>query len=70
LAGVFRDGQRFSDHPAQHFAPFTPIAVSPIRISDFIRAAGIKVLYSEAIRIWMPMTLIAAADFGIRKRTS
>jgi|TARA_R110002049_G_scaffold7817_9_gene44172 inner membrane protein len=53
----------------RHFAPFTPIAVSPIGLSDFISARGIKVLYSEAIWIWIPLTLIAAAGFGIRKRT-
>ena len=53
----------------RHFAPFTPIAVSPIGISDFISGRGIKVLYSEAIWIWIPLTLIAAA-LGIRKRTS
>lgn len=52
----------------RHFAPFTPIAVSPIGISDFISVRGIKVLYSEAIWIWMPMTLIAAAISSIRKR--
>lgn len=55
---------------ARHFAPLTPIAVSPIGLSDFISARGIKVLYSEAIWIWIPLTLIAAAGFGIRKRTS
>tara|TARA_R110000824_G_scaffold285265_1_gene473506 strand:+ start:805 stop:1314 length:510 start_codon:yes stop_codon:yes gene_type:complete len=55
---------------ARHFAPLTPIAVSPIGISDFISARGIKVLYSEAIWIWIPLTLVAAAGFGIRKRTS
>lgn len=51
----------------RHFAPLTPIAVSPIGISDFISERGIKVLYSEAIWIWIPFTLIAAAGFGIRK---
>jgi inner membrane protein len=54
----------------RHFTPFTPIAVSPIGLSDFISALGIKVLYSETIWIWVPLTLIAAAGFGIRKRTS
>ena len=54
---------------ARHFAPLTPIAVSPIGISNFISDRGIKVLYSEAIWIWIPLTLIAAAGFGIRKRT-
>ncbi|WP_417593576.1 metal-dependent hydrolase [Parasphingorhabdus sp.] len=54
----------------RHFALFTPIAVSPIGISDFINSRGIKLLYSEAIWIWIPLTLVAAAGFGIRKRTS
>ncbi|NRD88999.1 hypothetical protein C8024_05350 [Sphingopyxis sp. BSNA05] len=53
----------------RHFAPYTPIAVSPIGISDFISSRGIKVLYSEAIWIWIPLTLVAAG-FGIKKRTS
>ncbi|ATW02646.1 hypothetical protein CHN51_03245 [Sphingorhabdus sp. YGSMI21] len=55
--------------PLRHFAPYTPIAVSPIGISDFISSRGIKVLYSEAIWIWIPLTLVAAG-FGIKKRTS
>ncbi len=52
----------------RYFAPFTPIAVSPIGISNFISMRGIKVLSSEAIWIWIPLTLIAAAGLGIRKR--
>lgn len=55
---------------ARHFAPHTPIAVSPIGVSDFINGRGIKVLYSEAIWVWIPLTLVAAAGYGIRKRTS
>lgn len=54
---------------SRHFAPFTPIAVSPIGISDFISGRGIKVLYSEAIWVWIPLTLVAVAAYGIRKRT-
>lgn len=54
---------------ARHFAPLTPIAVSPIGISDFISVRGIAVLYSEAVWIWIPLTLIAAAGVVIRKGT-
>ncbi|WP_337658521.1 metal-dependent hydrolase [Sphingorhabdus sp. Alg231-15] len=41
----------------RHFAPLTPVAVSPIGISNFISARGMKVLQSEAIWIWTPLTL-------------
>ena len=52
----------------RHFAPLTPIAVSPIGLADFISARGAAVLYSEAVWIWMPLTLVAAVGIGIRKR--
>ena len=52
----------------RHFAPLTPIAVSPIGLSDFISARGATVLWSEAIWIWMPLTLVVAVGIGIRKR--
>tara|TARA_R110000868_G_scaffold107101_1_gene293109 strand:+ start:80 stop:655 length:576 start_codon:yes stop_codon:yes gene_type:complete len=54
---------------ARHFAPLTPIAVSPIGLSDFISARGIAVLYSEFVWIWMPIMLVVAAGVAIRKRT-
>ena len=52
----------------RHFAPLTPIAVSPIGLADFISARGATVLYSEAVWIWMPLTLVAVVGIGIRKR--
>lgn len=51
----------------RHFAPQTPIAVSPIGLSNFFSARGMKVLQSEAIWIWLPLALLTVAVVGIRK---
>lgn len=51
----------------RHFAPTTPIAVSPIGISDFISARGMKVLQSEAIWIWAPLTFVVATVLGFKQ---
>lgn len=50
----------------RHFAPVTPIAVSPIGISDFISARGMKVLQSEAIWIWAPLAVLVATVLGLK----
>ncbi|QTD55688.1 metal-dependent hydrolase [Parasphingorhabdus cellanae] len=52
---------------ARHFAPLTPIAVSPIGISDFISARGMKVLQSEAIWIWTPLAVLVGAVLGLKQ---
>lgn len=51
----------------RHFAPLTPIAVSPIGISDFISARGMKVLQSEAIWIWAPLAMLVATVLGLKQ---
>lgn len=51
----------------RHFAPLTPIAVSPIGISDFISARGMKVLQSEAIWIWTPLVMLVVTVLGLKK---
>jgi inner membrane protein len=43
---------------ARIFAPFTPIRVSPIG-ADFISARGVKVMQSELVWVWLPLTLMA-----------
>ncbi|WP_109356578.1 metal-dependent hydrolase [Sphingorhabdus sp. EL138] len=51
----------------RHFAPMTPIAVSPIGISDFISTRGMKVLQSEAIWIWMPLVILVTIVLGLKQ---
>ncbi|GAA0468103.1 metal-dependent hydrolase [Parasphingorhabdus litoris] len=51
---------------ARHFAPFTPVAVSPIGISDFLSTRGMKVLQSEAIWIWIPLAVLVAMILGLK----
>ena len=38
----------------RYFFPVRPVLVSPIGISEFFSAYGVRVLASEAIWIWMP----------------
>ena len=52
---------------ARHFAPQTPIAVSPIGVANFLSARGLQVLYSEAVWIWMPLAVMVAAVLGFKK---
>lgn len=49
------------------FAPFTPIAVSPIGIKDFLSERGLRVLASEALWIWLPLTITTLLVLGIKK---
>lgn len=51
----------------RHFAPLTPIAVSPIGISDFISARGMKVLQSEVIWIWAPLAVFVATVLSLKQ---
>ncbi len=51
---------------ARYFAPLTPVSVSPIGISDFISARGMKVLQSEVIWIWTPLTFVVATVLGLK----
>ncbi len=51
-------------------APFTPIAVSPIGLSNFLSARGMAVLASEARWVWLPCFLCIGAAFAIRRLTS
>jgi inner membrane protein len=49
----------WSDH--RFFAPFRPIAVSPIGLSRFFSERGAQVLLSELLWLWLP--LIGLATF-------
>ncbi len=51
----------------RHFAPMTPIAVSPIGISDFISTRGMKVLQSEVIWIWIPLVFLVIMVLGLKQ---
>jgi inner membrane protein len=37
------------------FSPWTPIAVSPIRLKSFLSIRGLNVIISEIIFIWLPL---------------
>lgn len=51
---------------ARHFAPFTPVRVSPIGM-DFFTGRGLVTLQSEAKWIWLPCAVLALAGWAIRK---
>ena len=48
------------------FAPFRPIAVSPIGVGAFFSARGIAVIESELLWIWLPFALLG---FALWRRT-
>ena len=52
---------------ARIFAPFTPIAVSPIGVQGFLTERGLRVLSSEALWIWFPLTILTFSIFVIKK---
>lgn len=52
----------------RYFAPWTPIAVSPIGVADFLSARGLQVLYSELLWIWTPLAMLVALVLGFRRR--
>ncbi len=52
---------------SRFFAPITPIAVSPIGVSDFISERGLRVLQSEALWIWTPLALLALSIRGAKR---
>ena len=38
----------------RYFFPVRPVLVSPIGVSEFFNAYGVRVLISEAVWIWLP----------------
>jgi inner membrane protein len=51
----------------RYFFPFRPIEVSPIGFGALLTARGFAVLKSEALWIWMPSALFAAAMLAARR---
>jgi inner membrane protein len=52
----------------RHFFPWRPVRVSPIGL-DFFGRAGLGVLASEAVWLWLPATLVLAGSV-IRQRAA
>jgi inner membrane protein len=46
-------------HHQRYFLPWRPIHVSPITLSGFFSARGVRVLHSELRWIWMPAAGVA-----------
>lgn len=49
----------------RHFAPYTPVRVSPIG-ADFFSQRGLETLYSEFKWIWLPCALLAGTGLAAR----
>jgi inner membrane protein len=56
----------FDNH--RYFLPWTPIRVSPIGIERFFTARGLAVIQTELLWIWIPVALLAASAWIIRRR--
>jgi inner membrane protein len=55
----------------RYFLPWTPIEVSPIGISRFFSAWGLRVMVSEFLLVWLPsMALVLVVKLIRRKRKS
>jgi inner membrane protein len=52
----------------RYFLPFRPIVVSPIAIGRFFSSRGMRVLASEALWIWMPVTVAMIVAYVLRAR--
>jgi inner membrane protein len=52
---------------ARYFLPWRPIRVSPISVSAFFSATGLRVLHSELQWIWLPAAGFAALMFLFRR---
>ena len=51
----------------RYFLPWRPILVSPISVTRFFDARGLRVLGSEIAWIWIPCAAFAAAAWGLRR---
>ena len=45
----------------RYYLPWRPIVVSPLGLRPFLSAWGMAVLASEAVWVWLPAALFAAA---------
>jgi inner membrane protein len=53
---------------ARYFAPFRPIAVSPICVDAFLGARGLALLASELVWVWLPFALLGIGSVLLRRR--
>ena len=52
---------------SRHFAPFRPIAVSPLGIDAFLSVRGFDVLASELLWVWLPCGVLAWLCVQLRR---
>jgi inner membrane protein len=55
---------------ARYFLPWRPIPVSPISVTGFLDARGLRVLASEIVWIWLPCATLATAGWLLRRRAA
>ncbi len=51
----------------RYFFPIRPIAVSPIGVSQFFSAWGLRVIKSELLWVWLPSAVVFLVAAGIKK---
>ena len=54
----------------RYFAPWRPIAVSPLSISAFFDGSGLRILVNEAFWVGVPVLTVVAVSFLLRARFS
>jgi inner membrane protein len=51
----------------RYYAPWRPIVVSPLGLRPFLSARGVAVMTSEAVWVWLPSALFAAAAWRLTR---
>ena len=52
----------------RYFFPWRPIVVSPIGIEEFFSEWGIRVMLSEVLWVWLPLSMVVGGVYFIRRR--
>lgn len=52
----------------RYFFPCQVVQVSPLSLHRFLSPAGLAVIKSELLWLWLPATSLAVLTFGLRKR--
>ena len=52
----------------RYFFPWQPIRVSPISLDRFLSERGLRVLQSEMLWVWLPVTALVAIVTVVRRR--
>jgi inner membrane protein len=52
----------------RYFFPWQPIRVSPISLERFLSERGLRVLQSEMLWVWLPVTALVAIVTVVRRR--